>query len=295
MPNRVLKESIRTSPNLNACGVWARDLFTRLLTVADDYGRFEADPNLLRAACYPRLLDQATAEQVETWRDELASPDLPDGPCIRIYEARGRLYGYLPTWFDHQRPARSKSKYPPPPKLVKPPDAVSVPTDDHNAPQSAAIRSDLPTTDSVLRESVVGSRGIEKREAGVVEGSEHGANGHAAEVNYLTEGFGIDPALLRRWTEAYPAVDVAREVQRAHAWAVANPQNRKSNWQRFLVNWLKREQDRQPRPSGSSAPAKTRPAILDLPPLTDEQVAENQRRAKEMVAAAIAGLPRVAP
>lgn len=249
MPNRVLKESIRTSPNLNACGVWSRDLFTRLLTIADDYGRFEADPNLLRAACYPRLLDQATAEQVEAWRDELANPALPDGPCIRLYEARGRLYGYLPTWFEHQRPARSRSKHPAPPKSPKPLDVVGVPTDDHNAPQSAAVRSDAPQSAApyVSREALVVSRDIEKREAGVVEGSERSSgNGQLPDVQFLAECFTVALPLLTRWAEAYPAVDVGREVQRAHAWAVANPTNRKSNWHRFLVNWLKREQDHTP-------------------------------------------------
>lgn len=256
MPNRVLKESIRTSPNLNACGVWARDLFTRLLTVADDYGRFEADPNLLRAACYPRLLDQATAEQVEAWRDELANPALPDGPCIRLYEARGRLYGYFPTWFDHQRPARSKSKYPAPSKQTKPPDVVPVTADDHNAPQPAAVRSDLLQPAGVLRESGVVSRDIEKREAGVVEGSERSSgNGALPDIQFLAEGFTVAAEVLTRWAEAYPAVDVAREVQRAHAWAVANPTNRKSNWHRFLVNWLKREQDHAP--SRRGPPAQT--------------------------------------
>lgn len=53
------------------------------------------------------------------------------------------------------------------------------------------------------------------------------------------------------WQDAYPAVPVPPAIARAAAWLVANPNNRKSNYQRFLVNWLAREQDKAARvPSG---------------------------------------------
>ena len=50
-----------------------------------------------------------------------------------------------------------------------------------------------------------------------------------------------------RWQEAYPAVIVPQEIKAAAAWLTANPANRKSNNERFLVNWFKRTQDRAPR------------------------------------------------
>ena len=50
--------------------------------------------------------------------------------------------------------------------------------------------------------------------------------------------------LVEKWQKAYPAVDVLSELRRMEAWASANPVNRKSNWQRFVVNWLTRAQDR---------------------------------------------------
>jgi hypothetical protein len=49
------------------------------------------------------------------------------------------------------------------------------------------------------------------------------------------------------WKTAFPAVSVVAELNAAAAWARANPANRKSNWRRFLTNWLKRAQDRAPR------------------------------------------------
>lgn len=95
-------------------------------------------------------------------------------------------------------------------------------------------------------------------------------------VRLAAGGFVIPDDVLALWREAYPAVDVDRAVRAAHAWAVANPANRKSNWARFLVAWLKREQDRAPRVA--SAPAPARPEVMRLPDLPAEQLAENRRR-----------------
>lgn len=50
-----------------------------------------------------------------------------------------------------------------------------------------------------------------------------------------------------RWQTAYPAVPIPPAIEQAAAWAKANPANRKSNWERFLVNWFSRAQDKAAR------------------------------------------------
>ena len=55
---------------------------------------------------------------------------------------------------------------------------------------------------------------------------------------------GITPAQIDRWREAFSAIDVRAEISRAEVWLQANPKQRKSNYARFLVNWLARAQDR---------------------------------------------------
>jgi hypothetical protein len=50
-----------------------------------------------------------------------------------------------------------------------------------------------------------------------------------------------------RWQDAYPAVPIPPEIGRAAAWLKANPANRKSNCERFLVNWFSRAQDKAAR------------------------------------------------
>ncbi|WP_053764685.1 phage replisome organizer N-terminal domain-containing protein [Leptospirillum ferriphilum] len=62
---------------------------------------------------------------------------------------------------------------------------------------------------------------------------------------------------LQIWTKAYPAVDISTELQRMAAWLIANPKNRKSNYPRFITNWLTRAQDRSPsKHQGSSGNRK---------------------------------------
>ena len=55
---------------------------------------------------------------------------------------------------------------------------------------------------------------------------------------------GILPDDLRRWKETFPAVDVEQELREMELWAAANPARRKSNWFRFIGNWLSKEQER---------------------------------------------------
>lgn len=56
------------------------------------------------------------------------------------------------------------------------------------------------------------------------------------------------PDLLRsQWVKAYPAIDIAEQMEKAAAWLLSNPRNAKSNYARFLTNWFTRAQDKAPR------------------------------------------------
>lgn len=58
---------------------------------------------------------------------------------------------------------------------------------------------------------------------------------------------GIPALLSAKWKEAYPALSLDAELAKASAWIIANPKNKKSNYARFLTNWLARAQDSAPR------------------------------------------------
>lgn len=80
-------------------------------------------------------------------------------------------------------------------------------------------------------------------------------------IAFSTKAFSINPEVLSSWKETFPAISVELEVRRAHEWILANPKNRKSNYHRYLVNWLSKAQDRAPRVQVE--PERIRPAVLD--------------------------------
>lgn len=55
---------------------------------------------------------------------------------------------------------------------------------------------------------------------------------------------GISEDHLKRWSEAYPALDLKRQIAAANEWLIVNPAKRKKRPGRFLVNWLGRAQER---------------------------------------------------
>src|SRR5687768_9681921 len=71
MPNRIIRESIRTSETLATLSDGAERLFLRMTTTADDFGRFEGDPKIVRAACFPMMLDAWTLERTRATLAEL--------------------------------------------------------------------------------------------------------------------------------------------------------------------------------------------------------------------------------
>ena len=108
MPNRIIKESIRTSKSVNALPDFLFRVWVYLITYVDDYGRGSADPQLLRGLVFPRgrkLGEEKLAEALTA---------LADRGLIRLYEAEGEPYFCFPKWDEHQRIRAKKSKFPPP-------------------------------------------------------------------------------------------------------------------------------------------------------------------------------------
>ena len=45
---------------------------------------------------------------------------------------------------------------------------------------------------------------------------------------------------LEKWKEAFPFINVEVELKKMEAWLTANPKRLKKNYEKFIVNWLKR-------------------------------------------------------
>jgi len=57
----------------------------------------------------------------------------------------------------------------------------------------------------------------------------------------------ISDSLKEKFKAAYPALEINQEIEKAGAWLLANPANKKKNYLRYLINWFSRAQDRAPR------------------------------------------------
>ena len=115
MPQRFLRPGITTSERWNSLSWDAQSLFVRLLTLVDDYGRFDGRPSVLHGACFavwnelhPDAL--VSCEQTAALCCQLASKKL-----VEFYvssEASGaKKVLQIVQW---QERARSESKWPGP-------------------------------------------------------------------------------------------------------------------------------------------------------------------------------------
>lgn len=107
MPNRLIKESICTSENVDQLTSFQETFFYRLIVNCDDFGRMDARPQILASRLFP--LKGIRLNQVSDSLRALAAADL-----IIIYEVNGKPYLQMNTWNQHQQIRAKKSKYPSP-------------------------------------------------------------------------------------------------------------------------------------------------------------------------------------
>jgi hypothetical protein len=112
VPSRVIRGEINSSVSLNRVSIGAELTFDRLITAVDDFGRFDARREMLKAALFPVRAD-APPELVMEWIRELASEG-----CVQLYEVEDRPYLCLLGWEKHRgnQRRRKASVYPDPPR-----------------------------------------------------------------------------------------------------------------------------------------------------------------------------------
>lgn len=154
MPNRIIKETICTSPELNALpDEGCENLFYRLMVQCDDFGRFDGRPEIVASTCYPSRRDLPTEEIAR----RLA--ELVEAGLIRLYEAEGRPYLQMETWSKHQRIRATASKYP------NPEDGHPLTVDRDSLTYDRAPPSSAAVVEVRSRESRIGSRSRDSRDA----------------------------------------------------------------------------------------------------------------------------------
>ena len=108
MPNRILKESICSSENINLISDKAVAFFYRLIVNSDDYGRFDGRPSIIISRCYPLRIKIIDELEVVDLLAELSKSKL-----ITVYKKDEKYLIQISTWEKHQQIRAKKSKYPP--------------------------------------------------------------------------------------------------------------------------------------------------------------------------------------
>lgn len=135
MPNRIIKESICTSEQIALLKDFEFRLWVGLITQADDAGRGDARPQIIKGRVFP-LRESVTIKQIDDALYALASHGL-----VVLYKVGGKPFYVFPSWAEHQRIRDCKPKYPAPEESDTLPQVAA---DCGELPQSAAIIQSNP-------------------------------------------------------------------------------------------------------------------------------------------------------
>jgi hypothetical protein len=146
VPNRIIRDAILASERVASLG-WPEEVFYRRLhSVVDDFGRYEANLQLLRSRCYPLQTDNVRTADISRWMAACQKAGL-----ILGYEVAGKQYLEVINFGQQQR---SASKYPAP--LASDSNCYQVPSNAHLdvsvdvSVSEGEIRADKPARSSAM-------------------------------------------------------------------------------------------------------------------------------------------------
>ena len=140
MPKRNVDESFFTDESISDLSDFEFRLWLGLITQADDYGRWDARPAIIKGRIFP-LRVNLTLKSIE---DAIAT--LSTASCIVLYNVDGRPYYQLTNWHEHQRVRNSKPKFPAPAAECS--ENSQLAATRRNSPQLAATRREPPSPSS---------------------------------------------------------------------------------------------------------------------------------------------------
>ena len=216
MPNRLIKESICTSEEIDELSWFEEVLFYRLITKCDDYGRYDGRAKIIKGTAFP--LKNVTASDIDKALKKLSAVGL-----VNLYEYDGKPYLQLTTWSNHQQIRAKKSKYPPfDVENVDEYICNQLISDDSKCPRN-------PIQSNPTRESNPNPN--HTRESESKSESKRFIKPSLEEVTtYISENmFCVDP-------------DVFYDYYEANGWTISGKAHMK-DWKATIRNWDRREQN----------------------------------------------------
>jgi hypothetical protein len=260
MPDRFIRDRARRSPTLAKLTDGGERAWWRLMSVADDYGCFAADGEVLLAECFTRRPEGWTVPRMRRVREEWITVGLVHIYAVADPDGEVQEYGHVLTWGKYQRVRDSRRRFPDPPCNG---DALSPKCAESR--QSAASRGEsprfaAPSVSVSVSESVAVSVSARRQTRQLAASRREDGSAPSDGASPGSPVFQIpEPirtaleraprfhavAALHRagyWQaqlRACPTVDHASELLKAHAWVEANPRRApKRDVPRFLHRWF---------------------------------------------------------
>lgn len=235
MPNRMIRDWT-DSTKVNSLDAPAERFFVRLMMKADDFGRFHAEPRLLRSMLFPLLVDSVRDADCSRWLAACEKAGL-----IVVYESRNKKLLEIVNF--GQRLRSSTSKFDPPTSAAVCPQVAD------NCQQPAAECGRPPPEGEAETET---KSKTEAQAEDCTESSEADAAVPPPVLMFpvrASEGLPKEWPLyqdrIADWQECYPGIDAAFEARKARQWCIANVSQQKTarGMAAFLNRWMARAQD----------------------------------------------------
>jgi len=196
-------------------------MYLGLLLIADEHGRLEfPSSKYLNGRIFPN-------ENIKDGLLDIFSLNCVVAGLIRVYKINGKNYIQI---FDYKQQVRSASKFPEPPCLA-----------DDNQCLSDALQCLSPAKPSISISLSISSSSSSSS-SGVEQTT---PDRKTIEFNLISgEWENIENDQIEKWEKAYPACDIKMQLLKMAVWLKANPKKMKSNYPRFIANWLSRSQDK---------------------------------------------------
>ena len=139
VPNRIIKESAFTSEKVAELSDFEFRLWVGLITQADDAGRGDARPAIIKGRIFP-LRERVSLSDIDKALHAMAACG-----CVSLYTVGGKPYYMFPNWAAHQRVRDAKPKYP------APDDSANLAANCGDSPRTAATCGLNPIQSNPIR------------------------------------------------------------------------------------------------------------------------------------------------
>lgn len=241
MPQRFLKPGITNSERWNGVSWAAQSLYIRLLTVVDDYGRYDGRSAVVHGNCFSLYNAINPERPVNLQETDKMLQEIAASGLIELYEVNGKRVVQITQWTERLRdgvkekwPARNNAE------LLQLP-AKTCKNLPSSSPPTSAIP--IPPSNSSLALEVESQKPVETIDTWIES--------------------------LQR-SDAYKEFDVKAEYSKAGFWCL---EKKRKLTKRFFLGWLNRKEKSLPVPTNGNGHGK-------LSPIDKTILLDNRRQAE---------------